>query len=313
MSSKNSQSELISVVMPVYNSGEYLKIALESVLAQTYTNFEIIAINDGSTDKSLDVLEYFAKQDQRIKVINQANQGIVKTLNTGVQVASGEFIARMDADDVCLPERFEKQIQYLRQHLEVAVVGTEYILINDLGMRISKVGLPAQHEAIDASNLVGHCSLSHPSVMFRKALFDRVGGYREKFKAAQDLDLWLRMAEVGELANLGEALMLYRIHDDSISGKDPVLQRKMGRMGCEDAWQRRKLDNIQYEAGDVWRATGERKSKIEFYLNYGWRSYNEKYMGTAKHYAYMCIKINPFMLPPWVLLVKSLMSARIDN
>ena len=144
-----SRTPLISVIMPVYNPGRYLSGALESLLNQTYRNIEVIAINDGSTDNSLSVLERYQKQDNRLRVINQENQGLQRTLNRALGLVKGDFIARMDSDDICDVTRLERQIDYLSSHPDVDIVGTQHRIIGPSGELISVSDFPIEPAALE--------------------------------------------------------------------------------------------------------------------------------------------------------------------
>lgn len=196
----------ISVVMPVYNAEKYLEEAVRSVLNQTFTDFEFIIVDDASTDDSLKLLKTF--KDDRIKVLqNKNNKGITKSLNKGLRHARGEFIARMDADDICMPKRFEKQMEALEGF---DICGSHIVFINEKGEETGK-------REYDVSNLdetiLLENPLAHPTVMFRQECIDEVGLYDKRFSSSQDYDLWLRFyANEYKFTVVNEALLKYRIH-----------------------------------------------------------------------------------------------------
>ena len=195
----------ISVVMSVYNGAEFLAEAVESILEQTFTNFEFIIINDGSSDRSAEILADFVKKDGRIRLINQDNTGLTKSLNTGLNYAQGQYIARMDADDIALPDRFAQQADYLDAHPECVAVGSKVLFVDPFGLPLWKSKHELPHGEIDAQLLTGNGSaISHPAVMIRSDALKAVGGYREHLDTAQDLDLFLRLAEYGQVANLDQ-------------------------------------------------------------------------------------------------------------
>jgi GT2 family glycosyltransferase len=205
-------SPQVSVILPVYNGEAYLRAAVASIVEQSFRDFELLAIDGGSTDGSLRTLGEFAAGDERIRVVKQSGRGLVQALNEGVALARGEFLARMDADDVALPNRFEEQVAFLRGHPDVAVVGSAMTLINGDGRPIREMSYPQQPAEI-AEALKAGSALAHPSVMMRRAIVQDMGGYREILGFAEDYDLWLRMAERTSLANLPARLMFYRHHD----------------------------------------------------------------------------------------------------
>ena len=190
--------------MPVYNTARYLPAAVESILTQTFREFEFIIIDDGSTDRSGKILEKYAAQDDRIQLIHRANQGIAKTRNQLLEQASGELIAIMDADDIALPDRFARQVDFLQAHADVVCVGSALDWIDERDRYLGHCEMP-QFDAEIQSLLVGGISmLHHPCTMARRSALLQVGGYDESMTASIDLDLWLRLGEVGKLANLPE-------------------------------------------------------------------------------------------------------------
>lgn len=203
----------VSVLMPVYNGGKYLAAAIESVLSQTFGKFEFIVIDDGSTDESWDILNSFA--DVRLRLMkNGENLGLTKTLNTGLSLAQGEYVARMDQDDICLPERLAQQVAFLESHQEIGVLGTGVRIINGSGATIDSLQFPTQH-AVLMWCLCFTCPILHPTVMMRRHLVQRVGGYSSNY--AEDYDLWRRLSRVTRLANLEDVLLHLRKHDVNMS------------------------------------------------------------------------------------------------
>jgi len=198
----------ISVVMGVYNSERHLRESIQSILSQTFSDFELIVINDGSTDSTLSVIGEF--KDPRIVVKSIPHSGLTKALNVGLQTARGEFIARMDADDVAFPERFQKQIQFLIERPDVGLVGTGYEVLLDNKKKVpATVPLLKTDHEIKAA-LPKFNPFFHGSVMMRKSTLSATGFYDETFLLAQDYDLWLRVSKKHKLANLAEVLMWRR-------------------------------------------------------------------------------------------------------
>ncbi len=211
--------------MSVYNSEKYLQEAVDSILNQTFKDFEFIIINDGSTDRTKEILESY--QDHRIILINQENMGLTKSLNKGISLAKGEYIARQDADDISLPERLEKQLEFLERYNNITLLGTAVKIIDEKGIYIHTRKYPIDYSSI-RKFIKKDNPFSHGSVMFRRKCFLEMGGYREIFFIAQDYDLWLRFAEKYEVANLSTPLYIRRFNPLSISLKNIVLQRRMG-------------------------------------------------------------------------------------
>ena len=208
---------LISVVMPVYNSETYLQESANSILNQTYTNFEFIVINDGSTDRSLDILTEYLRKDNRIAIINQQNSGLSNSLNRGIELSRSNLIARMDADDIAEPTRLEEQVNFIDQNPQVVVLGTAFLLFGG-NIESKIVTMPATNKTI-RKNLPFRFCLCHPTVMFRRKTIVDAGGYQGT-GPCQDLELWLRLSrnKTLQFANLEEPLLKYRIHQDQIKG-----------------------------------------------------------------------------------------------
>ncbi|MEM9885724.1 MAG: glycosyltransferase [Bacteroidota bacterium] len=207
--SDNTKMELISVVMPVFNAAKYLRSSIESILAQTYPHFELLILDDGSTDESVAIIKSY--KDQRIRLLLAPdNEGIVARLNVGIKSARGKYIARMDADDVAIVYRFEKQIKFLQAHPEIALVGSNVYLIDEQNVqqRVS-TRLPLKHEAI-RGRLLFKTAFFHPTTMMRTSVAKQLL-YDKSFQFIEDYDLWLRMQEY-VLANIAEPLLYYRFH-----------------------------------------------------------------------------------------------------
>lgn len=208
---------LVSVVLPVYNGEQYLEEAILSILNQTFNDFELIIINDGSTDTSLSIIEKYLKIDDRIVVINQQNKGLARSLNIGLNAAKGEYIARMDADDVALPDRFVKQVDFFRSHPKTVLLGTAVELIDKDGAPIV-IDVPYIGSSFLKKYLltIGN-PFKHPTVMFRRDLAISVGGYNELIgKYIEDYFLWTKLASYGEIEILNKVLLMYRITPGSI-------------------------------------------------------------------------------------------------
>lgn len=198
----------ISVVMPAYNAKKYVAEAINSILNQTFTDFEFIIINDASTDSTKDIVESF--KDPRIKLINnERNQGVAKSLNIAISAAKGKYIARMDADDISLPERFQTQFNFMEKNPDIDICGSWMKTFGD-NQRIVKA--PEQHNEIK-DELFFLCSMLHPTIIFKKNLTLQ---YSSDFPRAEDYDLWSRTINKLKFANIPEVLLLYRIHDNQI-------------------------------------------------------------------------------------------------
>jgi glycosyltransferase involved in cell wall biosynthesis len=207
----------VSVAMSVYNGAEYLRASIDSVLTQTFDDFEFIIVDDGSTDHSAEIIRSYT--DSRIVLRQQSNQGVATALNHALRLAHGEYVARQDADDVSLPERFLKQVEFLDAHPEVAVVGTAATLIDRTGRRFSTFMPFVRHDRLVKELKRGVCPLMHGAVMLRRTALAQCGVYNPVFNWIQDVELWLRISQSHRLANMREVLYQFRKHDSSTTYK----------------------------------------------------------------------------------------------
>lgn len=213
--STNDRDPTVSVIMPVYNGERYLHQALESILTQTFTDFEFIIIDDGSTDNTWDILTEFARQDTRVVLHrNPKNLHLIRTLNKGLTLARGEYIARQDADDISLPERLAAQVSYLQHHPEVGLLGTAYYRLYDQG-QLSLRQPPITDTEIRWKLLFGNI-WCHPSMMFRRRILEDNEPFRREFVHVEDYELWTRLVKQTRAYTLPTPLVLYRVHEGSI-------------------------------------------------------------------------------------------------
>lgn len=207
---------LVSVLLPVYNAESFLKEAIQSVLNQTFIDFELIILNDGSTDKSKEIINEF--KDPRIRYIeNETNIRLIRTLNKGIELAQGKYIARMDADDVCMPDRFQKQVNFLEENQEYVMCGTWARIMNDRSELTGRVKRIDTNELVRA-NMLFTTPFLHPTVMIRREAL-QTEKYKEEALHCEDLELWIRLAnnEQYKFANIPEYLLKYRWHSTNIS------------------------------------------------------------------------------------------------
>lgn len=214
----------VSVVMGVYNGAAFLRCAVESVLQQEGVSFELIVIDDGSTDDSSAILDEYAARDSCVRVIHQENAGLTKALIRGCSASRGEFIARQDADDVSLPGRLAALVKLLRGDDRLAFASSQVQVIGPQGELLMTHSRPLDAAEATALLVEGRTGPpGHGSVMFRRRAYQDVGGYRREFYFAQDCDLWLRLAEKGLLGYAPDVLYQYRIAPGSISGnRNPI-------------------------------------------------------------------------------------------
>jgi len=207
----------VTVLMSVYNGEKYLREAIDSILNQTFTDFEFLIVNDGSTDRTVEILRSY--DDPRIKIVdNEKNIGLTKSLNIGLMIARGEYIARMDADDVSAPERLEKEVEFLETHRDYAVVGSFAKILNEDSEVISFMDRPIEDAQIREFFRRDN-GIAHGSAMIRMRCLLDVDFYDESIARAQDYDLWLRLSEKYKLANIPEYLYMWRKHNENIEAK----------------------------------------------------------------------------------------------
>lgn len=246
----------ITVLMSVYNGEKYLRYAIESILNQTYKDFEFLIINDASTDTSRDII--LSYKDPRIRLIdNNKNIGLTLSLNTGLRLARGKYIARMDADDVSMPERLEEEIKFMEIHRDHAVVGTFVRILNENSEIIRSLERPIEDVKIREFLKIDNC-IAHGSVMIKKECLLDVGLYDESMLRSQDYDLWLRISEKYKLANIPDYLYMWRGHNDNIEAKHRDEQRKFVELAKENALERHLyalLLTIKDNNGDIKQVT----------------------------------------------------------
>lgn len=296
----------VSVLMPVYNAERYVGEAVRSILGQTFADFEFVIVDDGSTDRCGELLEEFAAADSRIRLLRRPNTGYLRALNEGLTLCGGEFVARLDADDVALPQRFERQVGYLREHPECLAVGCSMLRIDADGDLICAEPMPPTHEEIEARLLAGLGALPHPGAMIRREALAAAGGYREEYYGVEDHDLWLRLAERGRLANLPEPLIKFRTHPENFTFVNEARNRQRLAAVLADAYRRRGLP-----APDDWlsalspplpgmaRARAWTRSAI----------YAGQYR-TARKHALAIWKRSPANCDSWILLIHALLGPR---
>ncbi|MDD3012244.1 MAG: glycosyltransferase [Candidatus Gastranaerophilales bacterium] len=208
----NLENPKVTVLMPVYNSEKYLREAIKSILNQTFYDFEFLIINDGSTDKSVDIIESF--NDPRIRLVhNKKNLGLIASLNKGLDLCKGEYIARMDADDISLPTRLEKQVEFLDSNSDTVICSSLIKTFGDVNPSVFRY--PENHESIK-STLLFKNSIAHPAVMMKKSAIKGLY-FDPEYKHAEDYELWVRASKYLKLYNMQEVLLLYRMHAEQVS------------------------------------------------------------------------------------------------
>jgi glycosyltransferase involved in cell wall biosynthesis len=210
--------------MPVYNAAQYLERSLESILAQDFTDWELIAINDGSSDGSKAILEEYAANEPRVKLVNQTNKGVVGSLNAGLKLANGEYIARADADDICLPGRLSKQVELLDSEPATVMTVTDFEVIDEDDNFIYNERAPLDDFGIRRAMYIRN-PIGHGTVMFRKSAVDSIGGYSNKYGSTEDFALWIEMAKKGEIRSTGTPGYRWRINAQGLTATKSDIQK----------------------------------------------------------------------------------------
>jgi hypothetical protein len=216
-------AQRLSVVMPVHNGALYVREAIDSVLRQTLGDFEFLIVDDGSTDDTPAILKGYAERDSRIRLFLRGRQGQIATRNELLKLARRELMACADADDICLPDRLERQLAAMDADKGLWVLGTGIVPIDDRGTRRKQWRVPAGSASVGAE-LERRCCIAHPSCMMRTEQIRAIGGYRPAYECAEDYDLFLRASEHGKVDNLDAVGVLYRIHEDNVSHRNIARQ-----------------------------------------------------------------------------------------
>jgi glycosyltransferase involved in cell wall biosynthesis len=208
---------LISAVMIVYNGGLFIEMAIDSILRQTYSNFELLVLNDGSTDETEQIVKKISKGDERIKYSkNDINKGLAFARNQIINLAKGKYVVVTDADDISLPHRFETQLNFLNKNPDTHIIGSTVILIDEKGREYGNWDYPLTNNEIK-KELKNACVIANPSCMFRKEVFDKIRGYNEGLVICEDWDFFYRASLIFNLSNIKESLIKYRVHNNNMS------------------------------------------------------------------------------------------------
>lgn len=291
---------VVSVVMSVYNGARHLSASIDSVLAQDGVDFEFIVVDDGSTDETAQILKNYAAADPRIRFIHQQNQGLTRALIRGCLEAKGEFIARQDAGDVSLPGRLKRELDLICSDPRAVLASCGTRFVGPGGEPLYEV-LQSAHEAsaglrtLDAAKLRGPSC--HPCVLFRKSAYFAVGGYRHQFRMAQDIDLWVRLVEIGEHLVVPALLYQAEFSLNGISAGRYVVQQRIGERIVEGARLRRagqpedqNLQRVERMANGTHKSAPNTAEAAYFIASCLMR----KEPTTAKHYLTKALRANPF-------------------
>ena len=297
-----SQSPAVSVLLPVYNVIRHLRPAIDSILAQTLRDFEFIVIDDGSTDGTAEILRQYAQADSRIRLISRPNKGLTVTLNEGIAMARASLLARMDGDDIALPQRLEKQSEYLGQQPDCVLVGSAVLVIDPDGLPIRQTCSEQTHEEIDHAHLNRGWPMVHPAVMMRTAAVRQIGGYRDQYDTLEDLDLFLRLAEIGKLANLPDVLLKYRQHFSSVTHRRYEQQMRIRQAIYDETYARRGIAAPPPMAAT---SSGPRH-RYQQHRSWAWAALKAGNVGTARKHALATVRHAPWRADSWKVLACAL-------
>lgn len=290
----------VSVVMPLYNQEPYVEAAVRSLLAQTFSDFELIIIDDGSTDASLTIVRRLASSDERIRVYNQKNFGRAITRNRGVKLARAELMAMLDPDDIAMPERLALQVEYMQEHPECVALGAQFESVCMKGIPLNVSSLPLDHASIEARLLEDDGqALTQGVSMMRRTVCLAAGSYNAQYAAGEDADLFLRMALKGQLANLPQTLLQYRQHPKSTVNTAGRPEYDDYRQRIERAWQQRGRQlpaNFQH-----WSQSTEEMTPNQLMLRWGWNAFKRNEFTAAKYYVRMLLRLNLLDMQAWRL------------
>lgn len=307
----------ISVVMSAYNEEKYVKDAIESILAQSYGDYELIIINDGSTDRTREIVESF--KDPRILLVNQENRGLIRSLNRGIGMARGEYIARHDADDISRPERFAAEAAYLDLHGDVALVGTQAYHMTENGRDVKAYKAPAlDYAGIKECLWRGDIPICHGTIMCRKKCLEEIGLYREKLDLVEEYDLFFRIAEKYPMVNIEEPFYRIRMHEGSICAVNRVdinrryefvkrlaEERKAHGTDSLDRMTPEEIDRTLDEIAPV-AEDDKRRTRSDYYCFLADGLYVTGSYPLARKRLFQALGLDPFSSRAWGLMFKLL-------
>ncbi|MDR1370726.1 MAG: glycosyltransferase [Dysgonamonadaceae bacterium] len=302
------QNIQLSVVMPVFNAEKYLREAIESILNQTFADFELIIINDGSTDESKNIILSYT--DQRICYIeNETNLGLIKTLNKGIKICKGKYIIRMDSDDICVPTRIEKQIRFMKKRPDVGLCGTWAYVIDDKGTITGKIINQTSPPFISIS-LLFSVPLIHPSTCFRASILKQ--NLYHEVPVAEDYDLWCRLNEQTKIANIPDFSLYYRWHNTNISrekqltqeqNKEKLIREELHKSGLEPDPEMMRIHRLSFSLYSFGKETQTRISSSDLIKSGEWFS---KLLSANKQYKrYKQEALTAFLWGRWIVLCKT--------
>lgn len=288
----------VSVVMPVFNRQRYVGAAIESVLKQTFDDFEFIVVDDGSKDRSLRICESYAQRDTRIVIVRQPNRGCYVARNAALRKSEGRYTAIVDSDDVCAADRLERQVAFLDAHPDHDAVGGQVCFTDPYGIPTQRITCHEDHERIDARHMRGEPGgLIHGAAMCRTDAMRAIDGYHE-FRSSADYDLFLRLAEIGKLANLpGEPVVYVRTHRQSITAKRRQEQIALAVRFANEARERRGLEPLPYHVVEAGK--GDELSLVEQTRSWALHAIEARNRAIARRHALSLLRMAPHQSETW--------------
>jgi glycosyltransferase involved in cell wall biosynthesis len=289
----------ISVLLPVYNGKRYIAPAVRSILSQTERDFELLLCDDGSDDGTDLILKPFAA-DPRVKLVRTERFGLGRVCNHLLSMARGEFLARMDADDISLPDRFAAELSLMRADPNLAVIGTWLYIMDPAGRRVLNYSPPTDNASLQSMCMNGECPINEPSSMMRAEMVRRVGGWRPEMVPCGDIDLWLRLGEIGHLGMVDQPLQCYRLHPKSMSHtQTAVKRREIIRQICARAMERRGISG-EIPEPPIWPEPNVDLHRQ--HLQYGWWAFKHGDRATALVYGWRAARKRFFDSQAWRLM-----------
>jgi glycosyltransferase involved in cell wall biosynthesis len=299
------ENPILSVLMPAYNAGAYIQEAIDSVLAQSFTNFELLVFNDGSTDNTLSVLKQYT--DPRLKIFNQENMGLVNTLNKGLSLAKGKYVARFDADDICLPNRFQIELDFLESNPDYILVSGDVEYMDNVGDFIFNYKCALYEDAEIRSSGMKECPFIHSAIMYVRQMVLDAGGYNPLAINFEDHLLWKNLLPFGKMKNLKVNLIKVRFNAASVTvdakwrGEEfnEIKQRSIqcGKVSVEDGIRIKEILAAQnfttFKEAAYFTMIGKK---------YLWNNYNPK---KARYNLKKAIGRMPWRKEPYMLFVLS--------
>lgn len=294
----------VSILMPVFNTASFLPEALESMLGQSFSDFEFLALDDGSTDGSGAILRRYARRDGRLHPILRGNRGLVETRNELLHAASGRYVAWMDSDDRAAPERLDRQLARFEVEPELVCLGAWWMLTDPMGLPIRVHRFPAAHEEIVRA-MEEEIAIGFGASMMKREVALAVGGFRHPFVISEDFDLCLRLSEVGRMANVPEVLLYYRQHMTSTVNAGRPRSYAYSRLARELARERRLYGQDRLQRGEPVELRFDDEppavNQMKTHARWAWWALGEGHLRTARKYAWRTVVGAPWSKDAWRL------------